>query len=287
MVRARAEREDALWLAVDIEPQWIGKNVRIVVWRKRRRPYYHAFEDACAAHLGVERGDARKGEIAVAAESQAFLDRVWNQRRIPNQLVPLVVVRVKQVQRTAGSAAGGRQRRAADAENLVEQFAVVELVAGIAGIDEITDEVRARADAPLIHDHLDLFHSVVEGAPQFRRPRLAWLNVSGAWNHIVERDEDRLAPFVHIHHRIKQRVDDEMRAVILYTVERGPVSLDTVQHAVDDPSDAFLELFDPSRREGRRQQAADAGMLLAVHLRHELGVHNLVELLPPRATRHL
>jgi hypothetical protein len=28
-------------------------------------------------------------------------------------------------------------------------------------------------------------------------------------------------------------------------------------------------------------------MLLAVHLRHELRVHNLVELLPARATRHL
>jgi hypothetical protein len=69
----------------------------------------------------------------------------------------------------------------------------------------------------------------------------------------VERDEDRLAPFVHVHHRTKQRIDDEKRAVILHTVERGPISLDTVQHPVDDPCDALLELFDPPRREGRRQ----------------------------------
>jgi hypothetical protein len=66
----------------------------------------------------------------------------------------LVVVGVKQVQRTVGGTAGGRQRRAADAENLVEQFAVVELFAGIAGIDEIADEVRARADTALVDDDL-------------------------------------------------------------------------------------------------------------------------------------
>lgn len=33
----------------------------------------------------------------------------------------------------------------------------------------------------------------------------------------------------------------------------GPVSLDTVEHPVDDPGDALLDLFDPPRREGRRQ----------------------------------
>jgi hypothetical protein len=56
---------------------------------------------------------------------------------------------------------------------------------------------------------------------------------------------------------------------------------------LDDPSDALLELLDPLRRERRHQQAADAGMLVTVHLRHELRVHDLVELLPTRATRHL
>jgi hypothetical protein len=102
----------------------------------------------------------------------------------------------------------------------------------------------------------------------------------------VERHEDRLAPFVHVHHCIKQRIDDEMCTVIPHAIERRPVGLDPVQHAVDDRGDALLKLFDPSRRERRNQQAADAGMLLAVHLRNELRVHDLVELLPARATRH-
>ena len=48
-----------------------------------------------------------------------------------------------------------------------------------------------------------------------------------------------------------------------------------------------LKLLDPPRRERRHQQAADAGMLLAVHLRHELREHDLVELLPARTARHL
>jgi len=55
--------------------------------------------------------------------------------------------------------------------------------------------------------------------------------------------------FVHVHHRIKQHIDDEMRAVILHAVERGTVCLDTVQHAVNDPGDVLLKLFDPSPRQ--------------------------------------
>ena len=119
------------------------------------------------------------------------------------------------------------------------------------------------------------------------RPRLARLDVGGARNQIVECDEDRLAPLVHVDHRIEQSIDDEMRAVIRHAVERGPVRLDPVQHAVDDPGDALLQLLDPSRRERRHQQAANAGMLLAVHLGDELRIHDLVELLPARTARHL
>ena len=165
MMRAGAERKDALGLAVDVEAQRIGEHVGIVVRRERRRPYHHAFEDACAAHLGVACGDARKCEIAIAAEPQAFLDRLWDERRIVDQLLALIVVGVEQIERTAGGAAGGRQRRAADAENLVEQLPVVELVAGVAGIDEIADEVRARADAPLLDDDGELFGYEVPDPP--------------------------------------------------------------------------------------------------------------------------
>ena len=48
-----------------------------------------------------------------------------------------------------------------------------------------------------------------------------------------------------------------------------------------------LKLLDPPRRERRHQQAANAGVLRAVHLGDELRVHELVELLPARAPRHL
>ncbi len=66
----------------------------------------------------------------------------------------------------------------------------------------------------------------------------------------------------------------------------GPF-FDLVEHAVDDPGDALLKLLDPPRRERRHQQAANAGVLLAVHLGDELRVHDLVELLPARPARHL
>ena len=105
--------------------------------------------------------------------------------------------------------------------------------------------------------------------------------------HVVERDEDRLAPRVHLDHGLEQRIDHEMRAEVLHAVELGAVRLDAVEHAVDDRGDALLQLLDPPRRERRHQQAADAGMLLAVHLGDELRVHELVELLPAGTARHL
>ena len=102
----------------------------------------------------------------------------------------------------------------------------------------------------------------------------------------MEGDEDRLAPRVHGDDRLQQRVDHEIGAKIRHAVEGRPVGLDPVQHALDDLRDAVLELLDAPRRERRHQQAADAGMLLAVHLRHELRVHDLVERLPARPARH-
>ena len=63
----------------------------------------------------------------------------------------------------------------------------------------------------------------------------------------MERGEDPLTPRVHVHHRLEQRIDDEMPAVVQHAIEHGAVGLDPVQHAVYDPGDALLELFDPSR----------------------------------------
>ena len=103
----------------------------------------------------------------------------------------------------------------------------------------------------------------------------------------MERDKDRFAALVHIHHGIQQGIDNEMRPVVLHAVELGAVCLDAVEHAVDDPGDIVLKLLDPPRRECWHQQAADTGMLLAVHLRDELREHDLIELLPARAARHL
>jgi hypothetical protein len=62
------------------------------------------------------------------------------------------------------------------------KLAVTELIALISGVDEIADEVGARADAPLFDNGSDLFHRAIEGTPQFRGPRLARLDVGSAWN---------------------------------------------------------------------------------------------------------
>jgi hypothetical protein len=86
---------------------------------------------------------------------------------------------------------------------------------------------------------------------------------------------------------LQQGIDDEMRPVVLHAVELGAIRLDAVEHAVNDPGDAVLKLLNPPRRECGYQQAADSGMLLAVHLRHELRKHYLIELLPARTTWHL
>jgi hypothetical protein len=139
----------------------------------------------------------------------------------------------------------------------------------------------------LVDDHLDLIHGAIKAAPQFRRPFLARTDIGGARNQIVEGDENGLAPIVHSHHCLEQRIDDEMRGVIPHAIESRSLGLDPVQHAIDDPCDAPLELFDPPRRECRHQQTAYARVLLAVHLRDELCVHDLIELLPARASRHL
>src|SRR3984885_1748158 len=265
---------------MNVEARRIRKHIGIVVRSQRRRPYHHALVDGRASDLGGASGDAREGEIAITGEAKAFLERVGNERRVADQLIQLPGVRVEQVEGTAGRTARCRQRGTADAKNLVEQLTVVELIALIAGVDEIADEVRARAYAPLINNGRDFFHGAIEGAPQIRGPRLARLDVGGAWDDVVERDEDRLATLVHVHHGIQQGIDDEMRPVVLHAVELGAIRLDAVEHAVNDPGDAVLKLLDPPRRERRDQQAADTGMLLAVHLSHESREHYLIELLP-------
>jgi hypothetical protein len=196
-------------------------------------------------------------------------------------------VRVEEVESAAGRTARCRQRGAADAENLVEQLSVTKLVALITSVDEIADEVGARSHTPLFDNDPDFLHGAIKSVPQFRRPRFARLDVGGSRNQVVERDEDRLAVLVHVHHGIQQGIDDQMRAVVLHAVKRGAVRLDAVEHAVDDPGNALFKLLDPPRRERWRQQAADTGMLLAVHLRDELREYDLVELLPAATARHL
>ena len=51
---------------------------------------------------------------------------------------------------------------------------------------------------------------------------------------------------------IQQGINDEVRPVVLHAVELGAVRLDAVEHAVDDPGDALLELLDPARRKCRQ-----------------------------------
>ena len=134
---------------MNVEARWVGKHIGIVVRSERRRPYHHALEDARASDLGIASGNAREGEIAVAGQTKAFLEPVGYERRAANQLLQLLRVRVEQVEGTAGRTARCRQRGAADAENLVEQLTITELVALIAGVDEIANEVGARARAAL------------------------------------------------------------------------------------------------------------------------------------------
>src|SRR5580704_2778819 len=253
---------------MNVETRRVRKHIRIVVRSQRRRPYYHALEDGRASDLGVARGDAREGEIAIAGEAKAFLERVGNEHRVADQLIQLPGVRVEQVESAAGRTARCRQRGAADAKNLIEQLAVIELIALIAGVDEIAYEIRARAYAPLFNNGPDFFHCAIEGVPQFWGPRLARLDVGSAWDDIVERDEDRLAALVHIHHGIQQGIDDEMRPVVLHAVELGAVRLDAVEHAVNDPGDAVLKLLDPPRREcgyhaARRPSASQIAQTLS------------------------
>src|ERR1700691_501194 len=243
VMRTRTEGEYPLRLAMNVQARRGGKYFGIVVWGERRRPYHHALEDRRAADLGVASGNTREGEIAIAAEAKAFFERVGNECRVAYQLLQLLGVGVEQVEGAAGRTARCRQRGAANPENLVEQLAVTELVALIAGIDEIADEVRARADATFFDNGPDFFHGAIEGLPQLWCPRLARLDVGRAGNHIVERDEDRLAAGVHIHHGVQQGIDDEMRPEVLHAVEPGAVGLDAVEHAVDKPGDTVLKLL--------------------------------------------
>jgi hypothetical protein len=78
-----------------------------------------------------------------------------------------------------------------------------------------------------------------------------------------------------------------MGAVILHAVERGPVGLDTIQHAVDDPGDALLEPLDPLRRNAginrQRTRACCSPSICVTNCASMI----FVELLPARATRHL
>ena len=95
----------ALLAAMNVEARRVRKHVGIVVRGKRRWPHYHALENGCSSDLGVARGNAREGEIAIATETKAFFERVGNECRVADQLRRLLWVRVEQVESTAGRAA--------------------------------------------------------------------------------------------------------------------------------------------------------------------------------------
>ena len=83
---------------MNVELRRVGKYVGIVIGGERRRPYHHALEDGRAADLGVARGDAREGEIAITAEAKAFFERVGDECRVVDQLLQLLPVRVQQIE---------------------------------------------------------------------------------------------------------------------------------------------------------------------------------------------
>jgi hypothetical protein len=134
---------------MNVEARRVREHVGIVVRGEWRRPYHHTLEDARASDLDIASSNAREGEIAITGQTKAFLERVGNERRVADQLLQLLRVRVEQIEGAARRTARCRQRGAADAENLVEQLTITELVALIAGVDEIANEVGARAYAPL------------------------------------------------------------------------------------------------------------------------------------------
>ena len=61
-----------------------------------------------------------------------------------------------------------------------------------------------------------------------------------------------------------------LRAILRHRVERRAVALDVVEHAFDDLGDVRLDLRHAARGKRRHQQPAKPGVLLAVHLGHEL-----------------
>src|SRR6185436_2843580 len=105
MMRACAEGENPLGLAVNIEARRVMKYVGIVVRGERRWPYNHALENGCSSDLGVASGNAWQAKIAIATETKAFFERVGNECRVADQLCQLLWVSVEQVEGAAGCTA--------------------------------------------------------------------------------------------------------------------------------------------------------------------------------------
>ena len=90
---------------MNVEARRVGKHIGIVIRGKRRWPYHHALEDRRSSDFRVASGDAREGEVAIAAKTKALFERVGNESRVADQLRQLLWVRVQQVEGTAGRAA--------------------------------------------------------------------------------------------------------------------------------------------------------------------------------------
>jgi hypothetical protein len=180
-----------------------------------------------------------------------------NEVGVADEFGELLRMGVERQERAAGCPAGGRERRAAECEDLIEQLSIGEFVALVARLDQRADDVGTGVGAALGDDFVDQLGSVVIGPHALRREGVTRLGVGRQRQHVVECEDNRFAALVEVDHRGEQSANDELRPVIFHGVERVAAPLDRVQHMVDDLGDARLDSREAARGERRHQQPAD------------------------------